>query len=292
MHRRYCRLFLIKVLLSLLVVVAFFPSAWAQGSAPAESSWAPPDIDQTIAPASSEVPCQLGEVLGNASRRVQELVDNMQRFTATEQAEFEEVDHKGVSRGVRDATFNYVAYISEISPQNLNVEEYRNDTVNVENFPSKLATVGTAAFALIFHPSYLKDFDVTCEGITDWKGRRAWRLHLVQTKQNNFRGYRQANRYFPVMLKARAWIDAESFEVLRLETNLREPIEALPLLLEHVIVEYGNVDFPKRNLQLWLPQSAEIYMDYRGHRYHHKHHFSNFQLFWVDTTQTVKAPKK
>ncbi len=171
------------------------------------------------------------------------------------------------------------------------MEEFRNDSVAPENFPSKLATIGTAAFALIFHPNYLKDFNVSCEGEADWNGRPAWRLHLVQTRSNNFRGYRISNRYFPVALKVRAWIDAETFEVLHLETDLRDPIPEIPLLLEHISVDYGNVSFPKRELQLWLPQSAEIYMDYRGHRYHHHHAFSNFQLFWVDTEQKVKAPK-
>jgi hypothetical protein len=235
--------------------------------------------------------CVLPDVLSRASKRVQALVDNMQKFSATEQAEFEEFDQRGLSRGTSKAKFNYVAYISEIAPQQLNVEEYRNDSVTPQNFPSKLATIGTAAFALLLHPNYLKDFSVTCEGQTDWHGRRAWRLHLSQTHPNNFRGYRVANRYFPVMLVARAWIDAATFEVLHLETDLLHPIPQIPLLREHVRVDYGDVSFHRRNLQLWLPQSADIYMDYRNHRYHHHHAFSNFQLFWVDTDQKVKAPK-
>jgi hypothetical protein len=257
----------------------------------AQQTWAPPDLERETASSKSETACALPEVVEGASKRVQALVENMQRFSAKEQAEFEEFDEKGTSRGTKKATFDYVAYIQEVSPQVLNVEEYRNDSVTVQNFPSKLATIGTAAFALIFHPVFLKDFTVTCEGLADWKGRPAWRLYLVQKRSNNFRGYRLANRYFPVMLKARAWIDTQTFEVLRLETSLREPIEEIPLQLEHVSVEYGNVEFPKQELKLWLPQSADIYMDYRGRRYHHRHAFSSFQLFWVDTQQTIKAPK-
>jgi hypothetical protein len=284
--------FFIVFILGLVGITLLLPLSWAQSSdLPQPDPWAPPDIDHVSTAVNTQVPCAVADIAGAASKRVQELVQSMQRFSATEEAEFEEVDRNGASRGERKATFKYVAYISEVGPQELNVEEYRNDSAAVENFPSKLATIGTAAFALIFHPNYLKDFSVTCEGMTEWKGRRTWRLHLVQTKPDNFRGYRVANRYFPVMLKARAWIDAETFEVLRLETSLREPIEAIPLQLEHVIVDYGKVEFPKRDLQLWLPQEAEIFMDYRGHRYRHHHKFSNFQLFWVDTTQTVRAPK-
>ncbi len=267
--------------------------ASAAGDNPKRNSipWAPPDIDRVFPPVNTEVPCALGGVLKSASQRVQDLVVNMQRFSATEQVAFEEMDRNGGLRTSKSATFSYVAYIQETATHQLTVEEYRNDMTALQDFPSKVATLGTAAFALIFHPKYLKDFAVTCEGLSDWKGRRAWRLRLVQVQANNFRGYRLANRYFLVMLKARAWIDAETFEVLRLETDLREPIAEIPLLLEHVIVEYSMVDFPRRHLQLWLPREAEIYMDYRGHQYHHRHSFSRFQLFWVDTEETVKAPQ-
>ena len=275
----------------LFVFWLFSISALAQDSNSADSSsWAPPDIDHSVSDTTG-TPCVLSDVLTPATKRVQALVDNMQKFSAIEEAEFEEFDEKGLARGSHKAKFNYVAYISEVGPQQLNVEEYRNDSVAPENFPSKLATIGTAAFALLFHPNYIKDFIVTCEGQANWNGRPSWRLHLVQSRSNNFRGYRIANRYFPVMLKARAWIDAQSFEVLHLETDLLQPIPLIPLLREHVIVDYGSVSFPRRDLQLWLPQSADIYMDYRGRRYHHRHAFSNFQLFWVDTDQKVKAPK-
>ena len=255
------------------------------------STWVPPDINRVLPPVNPDVPCALGSVLKNAGQRVQDLVVNMQRFSATEQVAFEEIDRNGGVRATRKTTFSYVAYIQEVADHQLAVEEYRNDMTALQDFPSKVATLGTAAFALLFHPQYLKDFAVTCDGLSEWQGRRAWRLHLTQVQANNFRGYRLANRYFRIMLKSTAWIDAETFEVLRLETDLLDPIPEIPLLLEHVSVEYAMVSFPRRNLRLWLPREAEIYMDFRGHRYHHRHTFSQFQLFWVDTDQTVKAPR-
>lgn len=282
-----CRLFIAVFLL-------IFSTEFLRAQAPVNPqvfSWAPPDIDHVNIPANTDVPCSLDKILPAASKRVQELVDNMQRFSATERVEFQEANRNGVLKSAQKATFTYVAYIHEVRPRELTVEEYRNDSVAAQQFPSRLATTGTAAFALLFHPNYLKDFTVACEGLTEWNGHRAWRVHLSQTQPNNFRGYRLANRYFRVMLKARAWIDADTFQVLHLETNLRDPIEEIPLRLETVIVDYGNVEFPKRHLQLWLPQSADIYMDYRGHRFHHQHRFSNFQLFSVETTQTDQAPK-
>ncbi len=234
--------------------------------------------------------CVLADVLNAASKRVEEFVVSMQRISATERVEFDEMDRAGNVRNTARAKFTYVAYIHEVRPHQLTVDEYRDDSVGVQNFPSKLATTGTAAFALIFHPEYLKDFSMHCESLTDMNGRKAWELHFEQSRSNNFRGYRSANLYFPIMLKGRAWIDAETYEVLRLETDLLKAIPEIPLLLDHIAIDYGTVKFPKRSLQLWLPQRAEIDMDYRGHRYRHKHVFSDFQLFWVDTDEKVKGP--
>ena len=43
-------------------------------------------------------------------------------------------------------------------------------------------------------------------------------------------------------------------------------------------------------MRLWLPESASLYIGYRGHRYQLKHDFSDFQLFWVDSDETIKDP--
>jgi len=266
-------------------------TSWAQAPAPPQFSWAPPGIDDVKPQADTQIPCPLADITAESSKRVQELVESMQRFNAKERVQFEEVGKDGQLHNVGSATFEYSAYIYESRPQQLVVDEFRNGSIAPQTFPSKLATIGTAALALIFHPTFVKDFSIECEGQADWKGHKAWVLRLQQSKENDFRGYRLANRYFRVMLKARAWIDAQSFEVLHLETNLREHIPEIPLELEQVSVDYGMVDFHAKDLQLWLPQKSDIYMDYRKRKYHYRHTFSDFQLFWVGTTEKVKKPK-
>jgi len=278
----------------LLFSVAGMRAAAVDRTGHETSNWAPPDVDQSIPPVTTDVPCPLPEVVARASQRVEELVVNMQRFSATERAQFVEFDKKGVSHNVATAVFSYVAYIHEVRPGQLTVEEYRNDSVGVQSFPTRLATTGTAAFALIFHPHYIKDFTVTCEGLAQFNGHPAWQLHFAQRpdRSNNFRGYRVAAAYYRVKLRGRAWISQDSHEVLRLETDLLAPIPEIPLLKEHISIDYGPVYFPKRDLRLWLPQSTDIFMDYRSHRYHHQHSFSDFKLFWVDTEDRAEGSRK
>jgi hypothetical protein len=87
------------------------------------------------------------------------------------------------------------------------------------------------------------------------------------------------------------WVAANSYDVLHVETDLREPVKELQLSRDHLIVDYGPVKFEKGNTTLWLPWSAEMFMELRGKRYHHWHTLTNYMLFSVDTGSTIGKPK-
>jgi hypothetical protein len=68
-------------------------------------------------------------------------------------------------------------------------------------------------------------------------------------------------------------------------------VPEIRLLGEHQTVEYGPVLFVKKNEQLWLPKSAELYFDFRQHRYYRRHSFDRYVLFSVDSSQKISVPK-
>jgi hypothetical protein len=96
---------------------------------------------------------------------------------------------------------------------------------------------------------------------------------------------------YAVPLKGRAWIAADSFQIVRLETQMVAPLEEIKLAADSTVIEYGPVHFAERNLDLWLPQSAEVYSDWKGRRMHRRHSFSQFVLFSVDDDQKISGPK-
>jgi hypothetical protein len=254
--------------------------------------WAPPDVDQAVPSVRSDVPCPLPQLLKEASHKVEELSDNLQRFSAHEQIQHMEVPKRGHLRTMTRRTFNYVAQISDIAGAP-SVEEYRVGSEPEVGPDTAVYDTGSAAFALIFHPSYIADFEITCEGLADSAEGPAWQLHFAQLpdRPNQFHVLHMDNRYFPLPLKGRAWIAADTYQVLRLETDLLEPVKKARLEREHLVIEYGPVDFRKGTVRLWLPQLADLYIDFNGHRYERRHKFSDFQLFWVDSAQVIKAPK-
>jgi len=260
---------------------------------PSLHDWAPADIDEAIPPVQVGVPCFLPSVLAQVSARVEELWQNLQEFSANERIEHVNVGKHGKQHVLESATFTYVAQIKNISPGAMEVDEYRNGSIS-QSFPADLVTTGTVAHALIFHPDVIDDFSVSCEGLGSVRGMPAWQLRFVQRPDRlpRFRQYRTPRGLFNVEMKGRAWIAADSYQVMRMETDLAKPIPEIRLLKDHVVIAYAPVEFRSRHLQLWLPETMEIYMDFLGHRSHRQHSFADFQLFAVDVTQQVEDPKE
>jgi tetratricopeptide (TPR) repeat protein len=261
---------------------------------PLPSNWLPPDVDERVPPVEPGVPCRLDEVIQNAGKRVQEFIRNVDHFTATESFFHESVNASGFPASPETRKFNYVVSIQEIRPGILNVDEYRDGGLSYEKFPGGLATKGLPALVLIFHPDGAVNYDMTCEGLAHWNGGLAWQVHFRQRhdKPSRDRRYRfGSGPSYPVALKGRAWIAADTFQIVRLETDLVAPVPEIRLVADHTAIEYSAVHFRKRNVDMWLPQTAEVFYDLRGRRAHRRHSFSNYLLFSVDDQQHISVPK-
>jgi hypothetical protein len=265
----------------------------SSSASPAHGNWGPPDVDAVVPPVAAGIACPLPQVVQGVSQRVQELVANLQSFSAKEVIQHQEISPNGKPRPVRTRKFDYFVSIEERRPGTLSVEEYRDGSLSLQSFPTSLATAGLPAFALLFHPDYMGDFTIACEGLGQWRGQPTWQLHFQQRadKPVRFRQYEVNKNRYAVKLKGRAWVSADTYEVLRIETDLMEPIPEIELRSEHLAIEYQPVTFQKREIQLWLPESAEMYLDIRGRRYRHEHRFSKYVFFWVDAKQKIGNPK-
>jgi tetratricopeptide (TPR) repeat protein len=270
-------------------------STSAATSLPLPSSWLPPDVDEKVPPVEQGATCALEDVVEKAGKQAQVFVKNVERFTASEFLKHETIDKWGMAGAPETRKYDYVVAIEELKAGYFSVEEYRSRVSSSAEFPGGVATNGLPALMLIFHPYNAVNFEMTCEGLTRWNGKPAWQIHFRQRldKPNTIKSYRLGveGLSYPVALKGRAWILADSFQVARLETDLIAPVPQIKLFADHTAIEYGPVRFRNRNEEMWLPQSAEIYYDWRGHRSHRRHGFSNYLLFSIDEKQSISEPK-
>jgi len=259
------------------------------------NTWQPAGIDDVKPVVAANASCPYEKVMEGVGVRVKEFVDSVAQFDAIEDLIHEELDELGNPKKSVNLKFDYVASISEAEPGRFIVDEFRKGRAgSTEDFPDQIATRGLPTLALIFHPNMRDNFDMTCEGLGTWNGKATWLVHFRQREDRPHRvqDYIIGNHVYPVSMKGRAWISADTFHIVRLESEMVSPMPEIQLVSEHQIVEYGSVPFPKKNVELWLPKNADLYFDFRRHRYFRRHSFDHFMLFSVDTEEKRKEPKQ
>jgi tetratricopeptide (TPR) repeat protein len=254
--------------------------------------WQPPAVDDLKPAVAAGVSCPVDKVIDESGKRVEELVQDLARFAAIEDLFHQGLDPYGIPVRTEVRKYDYVAAISRPVPGSVVVDEYRSDRLTVSGYPDGIASTGFATLALVFHPDMRGDFEMTCEGLGDWRGQASWLIHFRQREDrpNRMHSYKVGATVYPVDLKGRAWITADKFQITRIEADMVKPMPEIRLLSEHQVVEYGPVPFPKKSTSLWLPKNAEIYFDFRKHHYYRRHSFDHYMLFSIDTEEKRKEP--
>jgi hypothetical protein len=282
--------------------------------------WDPPRVDAPIRSLSAMPPCVLPDVLKMAGDRAVELIDHLQNFIAHEQIRYEQTASLSMAgpTGVTGfgpipgqpenmsftGRFDYIVDFGKRS-EPLHVREHRTPLKGTAN--ANLDTIvgkGLPVLALIFHPSMQGDYEMRCEGSATRNDQPAWVVYFAQKKGKRPRTVTMetaselalhdpnAREIRPLRLAGRAWIGANSGQVVHLETNLLEKLPLIELEESAFSVDYAPVKFQAQNVEAWLPQFAIGYTDYAGRRMIVEHTFSDFQLFSVQTQDVIQKPKE
>jgi hypothetical protein len=259
-----------------------------------ETNWAPPDVDFEKIDLDSSAGCRLDEVVRSVGNRVQELVQNLDRFTATEKIDHYQLSPMGLQTSHEARKFDYLVEIRQFGTNGLDVKEYRKGAVSIQEFPGHIATIGLPSLVLLFHPYFQANYEFKCEGHGTWQGKPSWLIHfqLRNDPTGAMLVYNVAGHFFAVGQRGRAWIDAETSQILAMESDIMHPLPEIQLFRDHQLIEYGPVSFRNNSVQLWLPKSADWYCSLSGRRYHRRHTFSQFLLFSVDDKQTISKPNE
>jgi len=267
--------------------------------------WDPPRVDAPIASLSTTPACSLPDVLNQAGQRAEELVDHLQNFIAHEQIRYdsrfvpessngsvgtETTRRGGISGGESlTAKFDYVVDFEGKSGQ-MQVHEFRKPLPGADNeYLRAILDRGLPVLALIFRPALQSDYEMRCAGSVHWHNQVAWVVDFHQKKGMRPRTLemRNGSKAYPLSIRGRAWIAADSGQVIHLETNLVSPVPPLGLEEYAFSVDYAPVRFQSQNVEIWLPLSAVAYRHNADQHMITEHTFSDFQLFSVQTHETT-----
>jgi len=275
------------------IAVKEIPPPVGQPAVVVERAWAPPDTDEKTPAVAPGVACSADELVTQARTHSQGTLADFERFGATEKIDHQEIDASGSAGPTKTREFTYVILVQRPHPDRYYIDERRDGGEATYSFPTALATRGLVSIGInIFHPDFSSDFDFSCEGLGRWAGHPAWQIRFEQKSGvlSHIRSWAYDGKIFPIALKGRVWISPNTFDIMHLETDLREPVKELQLTREHLAIDYGPIAFKQHKEELWLPQTAEMYFSFLGRRYHHTHTLSDYFLFDVDTHSKTSAP--
>jgi tetratricopeptide (TPR) repeat protein len=252
-------------------------------------NWAPTSVDKIKPAVSPSATCSLPQVLEKTGKEIQELVSNVGNIDATEELVHEELDELGKPTSKEKRRYDYMVSAAETRPGHITIDEQRNSISGSALFPDGIASSGLPSIALIFHPYNRDDYRMTCEGLGAWRGQPAWIVYFRQRDDVPARlsGYAINGVMHSVSLKGRAWITADSYQIVHMETDMVKPMPEIQLLLEHISVDYKPVRFRARREDVWLPANANLYIEFRKHRFHRLDTFTHYRLFSVDSSEKV-----
>jgi len=259
-----------------------------------EIPWAPRNTDDAVYDVAPGVNCQAEPVLDGALHRMNKELTDFEKFTATEHIEHQEIDGYGWPGPVKSHDFTYVVFIHPLGKNSFYLDEFRDGAGGPPNFSDVIISTGLNTLGVnVLQPFYRDRFNYSCEGLANLRGQAAWQIRFEEkrdAKAGGVRTWRAGSTTYDIAIKGRIWISSTSYAVLRVESDLRGPVARLGLTKDHLLVDYGPVNFSTGNQQLWLPWSADMYMALRGKRYHHRHFLSDYLLFDVDTTHKIGKP--
>lgn len=266
-----------------------------RGKKPKDRSlaWDPPTLDSRVRTTTSALQCELPKLLAQAAASESEQVTNLQNFTAQEKIQYQTYDRQGFVSDLGSQTFEYIV-LFEKTPGGLQFQENRNPIHGSSLTPTANQDLGLPEMVLIFLPNMQDDYDMRCEGLVKWGGQDTWLVHFEQRKDKPSRTYsfRVDKVVHLAKLKGRAWILADTGQVVHMETGLIEPVAGVGVQHSYLSIDYAPVQFQAQAVRIWLPKQVEGFWDFGERRTIVYHTFSDFMLFSVETEQKIEKPKQ
>jgi hypothetical protein len=277
-------------------------------SAFAAYHWADPQLDWPLKKLCDRIPALSGldpasdqsplpGILARVGANVQAFRKNFMNTTSTETVEEDRTKPNGEpEKRVYRQQFRYLMLAARAEDGKF--IEYRTDLAGREQAPRNpkpgfIKTLGFASMPLQLGPEHQPAYDFKYLGSQAINGRKteviAFAGHPVREAVSG--DYVLFGKPIPLIVQGVAWIDAASFEILRMHTDLLAPLTfaGLPRLSTDVV--FRQVTFRKGALVYWLPQVVDVTAEFYGRTYHNRHTYSDYQLFSVESGEKVQEPK-
>ena len=249
-----------------------------------------------LVPATDQAP--LDSVLTAVGKNVERYFRNFPNTVSLEEIHQEKLSHKGKVGGSLDQKFHYLC-LTPTEETGLGFNEYRANLAGDAGQPKGLndgfmLTSGFASASLIFHPAYQAESTFRYLGRQNVNGQDTFVLAFAQKPEKaRLNGvFKMGGISMQTFSQGLAWVDSQSYEIIRLRTDLLKSLPEVRLEKETTEIDFGENHFKSTAEGFWLPREVKVSVDWNGKTLRNKHEYSDFKLFNVGATEKVGKPKE
>jgi tetratricopeptide (TPR) repeat protein len=255
----------------------------------------PPDLNG-LEPATDQG--QLDSILSAVGKTVAELFRNFPNTSSLEQIHQEKLSRKQKVGATLNQKFRYLC-LTPAKTWGPGFEEYRADLAGNKALPQGLEdgfmlTSGFASASLFFHTTYQPQAAFRYLGRQKVNGRDTYVISFAQQpgKSRLYGNFRFGDISMPTLSQGLAWVDSESYEIIRLRTDLLMPLSEVKLERATTEIAFGEVRFKSIAREFSLPRQVTVTVDWNGKHLRNEHRYSDFKLFKVEATDKLGKPKE
>jgi len=239
----------------------------------------------------------LAGILSATGKNVEEFFQNFPNTSSVEEIHQEKLSHKGKREGYLDQKFNYLCVAPDQS-WGPGFSEYRASAAGEQGQPRGLQdgfmlTSGFTSASLIFHPAYQAQSTFRYLGRQQMDGRDAYVLAFAQLpiKSKLYGSFKSGDSQVTTFTQGLAWVDPQTYQILRLRTDLLKPLPEVRLQRQTTDISYAEVHFKDVEGGFWLPSDVTVTVGWAGRQLRNEHQYSGFRVFNVATAQKIGKPK-
>ena len=240
---------------------------------------------------------ELASILQKTGENVREFFTGFQNTVSLEKVREERLSKEGKVKDFQDLRFEYLL-VSQPQQGRLELQEYRTNSHGDLTAPTGLdsgfmLTSGFASASLLFHPAYQAGakFRYLGRQTRDGKPMHVVAFAEMPDKAQMIERFNTNDGSVLVVFQGLAWIDAESYKIVRLRTDLLKPEAKLRLVRQTTEITYDPVQFKQMASTVWLPSDVAVTVQWAGKTFRNTHHYSDFKLFNTGIEEHVKPVK-
>jgi tetratricopeptide (TPR) repeat protein len=246
-------------------------------------------------PAGDQAP--MNDILAAVANNVSRLFANLLNVSAVERVQLEKLDRNGIAEPGRTFEQLYLC-LGAIGKQGPGFDEYRSDAqgheVRLGLQEGYMLTAGFMSAPLIFHPIHQTGNSFRLIGYQKLMGRNTIAIAYAQLPGRSSLPVRfqVGTNKQETFKQGMAWIDAENYQIIRLTSDLLQPLPKIGLEKLKTQIDFDEVRFDQATEKFWLPVQVVVTVNWKGRIFSNRHAYSDFKLFDVATSQRIEELRR